>query len=50
VRRKKQYFQNVLKTPEPELSTNNTVHICSCGEEMIKPPPVVEEVESAVEN
>jgi hypothetical protein len=38
-----------LKTPEPELSTNNTVQICNYGEEMIEPPLVMEEVESAIE-
>jgi hypothetical protein len=55
VRRKKlkrwqEYFQNLLKTPESELSEHNNMQICKYGEETIQPPPRMEEVENAIEN
>jgi hypothetical protein len=40
LKRWQEYFQSLLKTPESELSTDNTMQICNDSEETIEPPPI----------
>jgi hypothetical protein len=42
-------FQTLLKTPESELSADNTMQVCDYGEETIEPPPIMGEVENTIE-
>jgi hypothetical protein len=50
LKRWQEYFHNLLKTPESELSVDNTMQMCNYGEETMQPPPTVEEVQNPIEN
>jgi hypothetical protein len=46
LKRRQELFQNRLKTPEREPSTDNTIQMYNYGNQAIEPPPIMQRVEN----